>query len=240
MNSFAAPALAPLAVALALAAASTAASAHTVWLEPDAAHPGDYSVMFGGHQGKTEGYPPAKLKSIEAFDAKGRKLAVKRNEAADSVSLHVAGHPALIAMYFNNGIFSTTPEGRSVNTPMDQTPGAKKAVDAQKFSKNIVTWTPLVTRRLGQALEVVPLSATEPQAGQPMRVLVLANGKPVKGIKLGRGEDNGSEMTDAKGIATFTPVKGFNKLWAGQRTPIANDPHRTELSYEYLLGFDAQ
>ena len=74
-----------------------------------------------------------------------------------------------------------------------------------------------------------------------MRVRVLMNGRPLPGVRLGRGEDKpGGDTTDAHGIASFVPVAGFNKLWAGKRNAIAGNPHFTELSYEYLLGFTAR
>lgn len=40
--------------------------------------------------------------------------------------------------------------------------------------------------------------------------------------------------------ATFVPKAGFNKLWAGHRIEQKDNPRYTELSYEYLLGFDAR
>jgi nickel transport protein len=60
-------------------------------------------------------------------------------------------------------------------------------------------------------------------------------------VKLGAGEDGGdmAPVTGADGIATFTPVAGFNKMWAGRREAVSGNPAYTELSYEYLLGFTA-
>ena len=60
--------------ALACAAAlSLPALAHNVWLEPDAG--GGYLVQFGGHEGVLETFRPDKLKSVQAFDARGRSIA---------------------------------------------------------------------------------------------------------------------------------------------------------------------
>ena len=39
-------------------------SAHNVWLEPDAQ--GGYVMQFGGHQGRTEVFDPAKLQRVHA------------------------------------------------------------------------------------------------------------------------------------------------------------------------------
>jgi nickel transport protein len=111
-----------------------------------------------------------------------------------------------------------------------------------KYSKVIVDWSSLATRALRQPFEVVPLDATRPQSGKPVRVQVLHDGKPVPGVKLGRGEEGTAQdpVTDANGIAAFVPQRGFNKLWAGKRIPVTGNPQYTELSYEYLLAFNAQ
>lgn len=221
---------------------STGASAHTVWLETVEGHADQFRVRFGGHAGKLESYDAAKLKSIDAQDAGGKTLAVKRSVNSDGVLLSVAGKPALIAMYFDNGIFSYVGTGRSIEKPMNEVPGATRGTAAVKYHKTFVAWPALALQPLGQPFEVVPLDKAAPRAGVPMRVRVLKDGVPVAGVKLGRGEEGTANdpVTDADGVAAFVPVKGFNKLWAGKRYPVANEPRYTELSYEYLLGFTAE
>jgi nickel transport protein len=216
--------------------------AHTVWLEPSGAGAGEYRVVFGGHAGKVEPYKPEKLKGVEALNASGKKLEIERSSAADGVRLYVQGSPALIAMHFDNGIHTRTQQGPSVEKAMNEVPGATRATHAVKYHKTIVKWRPLVTKPLGQPFEVVPLDAVAPRAGEPLRVQVLRGGKPLAGVKLGRGEEGTASdpVTDAEGIAAFVPQKGFNKLWAGKRLEISDNPQYTELSYEYLLGFDAE
>ena len=220
---------------------TTSAVAHTVWLEPAKEHPGEYRVVFGGHAGKVEPYNPEKLKAIDALDASGKKLKVTRSVDASGARLHIDGTPALIAMHFDNGIHTRTAEGPSVEKPMNEVPGATRATYAVKHHKTIVYWSSLATKALGQPFEVVPLDATTPVAGKPLRVKVLQDGKPIAGVKLGRGEEGkpNDPVTDAEGIAAFVPEKGFNKLWAGERIPQNDNPKYSELSYEYLLGFNA-
>jgi nickel transport protein len=226
----------------ALASLSFSTLAHTVWLEPVNGKAGDYRVMFGGHAGKLEQYNPQKLKTIDAYDASGGKLNAKRSVEGDAVRLHVEGAPAMIAMHFDNGIHTRTENGPSVEKPMNEVPGATRATNAIKYHKTIVQWSPLVTKPINQPFEVIPLDSTQPVAGKPLRVQVRQDGKPVAGIKLGRGEEGSPKdpVTDSNGVASFVPEKGFNKLWAGKRIPVSNDPKYTELSYEYLFGFDAQ
>jgi len=225
-----------------LACCASAALAHTVWLEPVAQSAGDYRVFFGGHAGQLEPYVPEKLKDVEALDRAGKSLTVSRRITKDGVLLHVDGSPAMIAMHFDNGIHTRPPTGRSVEKPMNEVPGATRATYAVKYHKTIVDWSPPVTRIIGQPFEVVPLSAEQPRAGQPFRVRVLQDGKPVPGVRLGQGEEGTAEdpVTDADGVAAFVPRRGFNRLWAGKRLEATGNPKYTELSYEYSFGFDAK
>lgn len=146
----------------------------------------------------------------------------------------------MLTVFLDKGIHTTTPEGKSVETTMDKVPGAVKASHNPKYTKHIVQWTPAVTRPVGQPMELIPVSAAAPRAGQPMRVQVRIDGKPAAGVKLGNGEDTSDIVSDAQGYASYTPTAGYNKLWAGQRTPVVGNRQFTELSNEYRLSFNAQ
>lgn len=215
------------------------AAAHTVWLSPAPGDAGSWRVLFGGHAGKVEAYQPAKLTAVRALDAAGKRLAVRRSAAAEGVRLSIAGKPSLILADYDNGIHTRRSDGPSVEKPMNEVPTAISAVWAVKHHKTIVAWTPVVAKPAGQPFEVVPVSAAQPRGGQPMQVRVLIDGKPAAGIKIARNEEGQDAVSDARGLATFTPAKGFNKLWAGRRTAVKGEPRYSQLSIEYSLGFDA-
>jgi nickel transport protein len=227
--------------ALLTAAVVTPALAHTAWLEPAGDRPGHYRLLFGGHQGKLESYDPAKLKTVDALDVRGRKLAVTQTVGTDGLRLRIDGRPALVALHFDNGVHArTTAGGPSVPKPMNEVSGAVSAVRALKYGKTVVDWSPLVTRPLGQAFEVTPLDAGAPVAGRPMRVRITLDGRPAEGVRVGHGEEGEAGQTDADGVASFIPVKGANKLWAGRRLAVMDSPQYTQLSYEYLMTFNAR
>jgi len=228
-----------LLTAVAALAVSTGALAHTVWLRQDNAKPDMFQVYFGGHAGAITPYDGSKLKTVKAIDARGAELTVTRStDGNGAVRLQVPGEPALIALYFDNGIHSRTGQGPSVPRAMNEVEGAVSASNAQKYHKTIVRWGgAVITRPLGQPFEVIPMSAKAPRAGQPMRVQIRIDGQPAAAIKIGRGEDTGDAVTDADGVAVFTPETGFNKIWAGRRSQVTGNPRFTELSYEYSLGF---
>jgi nickel transport protein len=225
-----------LATALAaLALGLGSAQAHNVWLVPDA--DGAYLVQFGGHEGKLEDYRSDKLKTVTAYDRRGRRIEVSTAAAPDGVRVKPEREPALLAAEFDNGFFSKTDTGAMVNKPMDQNPGATSGVHARKFHKTVIQWGLIARKELGQTFEIIGTQSKEPQAGQPMKVQVLKNGKPVAGVRLSIGEDGQPVTSGADGTATVTPVEGNNQLLAILRMPVQGDPKTTQLSYEYLFAF---
>lgn len=226
-----------LVLSIAALALAAPAVAHTVWLIPEK---GGWHVLFGGHAGAIDPYPAARLKTVTALAANGSKLAVSRTAGADGVHLKIAGEPSLILAHYDNGTHTRRSNGPPVEKPMDQVPGALGATRAIKYHKTIATWTPIVARAAGQPFELVPLSAARPVAGAPMRVRVLIAGKPAAGIKIARNEEGSDAVSNAQGVASFTPARGFNKLWSGKRMAVKGNPAYTEESIEYSLGFFAR
>jgi nickel transport protein len=227
--------LARLVGAAALTLTLGSAQAHNVWLEPDAA--GGYLVQFGGHEGQLETYPADKLKSVQAFDRRGRKIEVAVEPRADGVRVKPERQAAMLAAHFDNGFFSKVEGGQMINKPMTENPGATSGVHALKYHKTIIQWGVIAKQPLGQQFEIVALQADTPHAGKPMRVRVLFDGKPIGGIRLSLGEKGAAVNTGADGTATITPVAGTNQLLAIRRVPVANDPRTTSMSWEYLFAF---
>ncbi|WP_416879234.1 DUF4198 domain-containing protein [Litorimonas sp.] len=219
------------------------ALSHTAWLVPvesGLTEMAQFQVYFGGHEGKLEGYPAGKVKDIRAMDAEGNELTVWRTYDDDDMQVSVEGSPALLLLHFDNGIYTRTLDGESVNIPMSQVDEPLSAVNAIKYHKHIESWSEIVTTAQGQPFELVPLSAEMPKAGEPMQVKVLIDGVPVEGIEIGTGENTSETKTDENGVATYVPVEGYNKIWAGQRLEVTDNPDFTEKSTEYLLTFDAE
>ncbi len=230
------PQLRRMALALALAGGIAPALAHTAWLEPDA---DGWRVLFDGHEGKTSPFPSEKLKTVEARAQDGSLLALRRVDTADGVTVHPDGQPAVLMLFFDNGIRARGADGKVVARPMNEVPGASSAVQLSKYHKTIVQWGAAATRSWGQPFELVPLDATAPLAGQPLRLRVLVDGKPAAGIKVGPDEKAPGTLSDADGVVTVLPQAGWNRIWSGQRSQVGGDPRFTNLSVEYILGFQA-
>jgi nickel transport protein len=221
----------------ALLACAPLAQAHNVWLEPDA--DGAYTVQFGGHEGKLESFAADKLKSVHAYDARGRSIDVAVRPVAGGARVVPARKAALLAAHFDNGFFSRVGEGPMVEKPMTENPGATSGVHALKFHKTILEWGPVTREKLGQTQEIIAKTRRSPHAGEPQQFQVLLDGQPRAGVRVSLGESGPPLATDADGLVTVTPRAGMNQLLAIVRLPVAGDARTTSLSYEYLLGFSA-
>ncbi len=226
-----------------LAAALTAAgaaAAHTATIESDGT-PKRFAVLFWGHAGRTEPYPADRVTRVTALDARGQAIAVTLDQGADGVvRANAAAVPALVALEFDNGIWSRAEGGKSVNRPMNENPGATRGTHALKHGKTVVVWNDVALRPVGQPLEIVPLAAAVPRAGQPIRVRVLYEGRPLAGAKVAADEDAPATLTDADGVTAFTPRRGRNTVWVNHRVDVAGDARMTQRSHEAVLVFAAQ
>lgn len=128
------------------------------------------------------------------------------------------------------------PSGKYVEKTKREVPNAEFSINPIKLSKSIVKWDDDAMKYHHMAYELVPLS--KPEAGKVLDILVLKQGKPVQGIKVGLGEDQSFNLSNAQGIAQFTPTQGFNKVWAEFEEKVAGNPDYSDRSYEYMLTFD--
>jgi nickel transport protein len=226
-----------LILAALLACLALPAHAHTAWVE---AGDGDYPVVFGHHD-KLEGYAPAKVKAVAAYDARGTALAATRAEDAERVRLKFAQPPALVTLHFDSGYWTKTAEG-SKNLPKHQVPGALSASRVEKFGKSVFAWSAAATTPRGQRLEIVPLAATVPPVGGTLEVQVLWEGKPLAGAKLTRGGYAKEEAfeTDAAGKAHIPVVAGTQMIEVGHRVALAGDPAADQYAAAANLRFAAR
>lgn len=217
-------------------ALSSIASAHNIWLESTSSN--QYAIKFG-HE-TTEPYPISKLTHVQLIDAQGNRSDLSPNfikTSSDKGEANVQIDKGdLVLLEFNNGVWSKLPSGKFVEKTKKEEPTAEFSKNPIKLGKAIFNWHEQALKPQGQVYELVPLS--KPEAGKPLQILVLHDGKPIEGIKVGLGEDKPFNLSNAKGIAEFIPTHGFNKVWAEFEEKVANNPDYSDRSYEYMLTFD--
>lgn len=210
--------------------------AHNIWLEATSGN--QYAIKFG-HE-TTEPYPLSKLTHVQLLDAQGKRSDLSPNfqkTAGDKgeASVQIANGD-MVFLEFNNGVWSKLSSGKYVEKIKKEAPTAEFSINPMKLGKAILNWNEQSFKPHDQAYELVPLA--KPEAGKPLQILVLHNGKSVEGIKVGLGEDQPFNLSNAQGIAEFTPTKGFNKVWAEFEEKVADNPDYSDRSYEYMLTFD--
>ena len=214
---------------------TTLANAHNVWVEPVQGEQGQYVVKFGHEE--TERYPESKLKAVRLLDTKGglhtAKVHFKQGEAYFS-----APDATMAFIRFDNGVWSKLPNGKYVEKTKQQAPDAVLSVNPLKLGKAVLHWNAQSNKAQHMDYELIP--QMQPKAGQPLDILVLVNGKPASGIKVGEGEDQPFTLSNEKGMAQFTPKAGYNKVWAEFDEPVKENPDYTKRSVEYMLTFYAK
>lgn len=209
-----------------------AVQAHNIWLEPSSNT--EYVMKFGHIETIT--YPESKFKSVQYLQPNGELLNADYQFKNGEVYLQPK-QAEIVYLKFDNGIWSKLPSGKYVEKTKQQEPTAEFSVNPIKLGKAIFGWSAQTYQAHNQEYELVPLAKAE--AGKPLDILVLHNGKPVKDIKVGLGEDAPFNLTNEQGIAQFTPTKGFNKIWA-EFEQASDMPDVKSRSFEYMLTFDVK
>lgn len=226
--------LSKVSVMLGALLAVSAVQAHNVWLEPAQAK-GEYVIKFGHEQ--TETYPEQKLKAVRVLDAAG-KVADAKFQFKNGEAYLAANGASEVFVLFDNGVWSKLPSGKYVEKTKREEPTAELSMNPVKFGKAVLKWDEQAFKAHGLDYELVPQAKA--QAGKPLSILVLHKGQPVKGIKVGKGEDMPFNLSNDKGIAEFTPEKGYNKVWAEFEEKVSGNPDYDSRSIEYMLTFDAE
>lgn len=113
--------------------APAVAGAHGIWI---AERHGTQAVVYG-HGASDEAYDPQKLKTATAKDVTGKDVAVEIRRQEDHALLGVPQDAVVVSGTFDNG-FAEGPDGKWVNKPKSEVPGAKQSSQSQKFAVAIL------------------------------------------------------------------------------------------------------
>lgn len=210
----------------------SAASAHDAWVDER----GPAHAVRYGHADKVEAYDTKKVVAVNAWDARGVEVTTSTRVGDDGVRIE-APAAALIALDFDNGYWCKV-DGKSRNVSKTEVPGATDGSRSLKFGKTVLAWNAALTRPLGRTLEVVPVSAAAPVAGQPLTLVVLFEGKPLAGAKVNTGGTHYDKplLTDDKGQVTVPVQPGLNIVGVGHSLP-HDGPQADKLNMAANLRF---
>ena len=234
-----------LAVSSALALAllsSTTASAHGAWV---AERWGELGVIYG-HGAGDDAYDPAKITRATAIGEDGETADLAIEARTGHAILKPEGEPAAILIEMDNGYWTEGADGTWVNKPKDEVPGA---VSAGHYIKNGIS---LIHPHDGlpafpqQALQIVPLdNPVGRKAGDPIRLRVLHDGKPLSGVAVTLDYVNRAALksaeTDADGeVVVDIRNDGLNVLAVDHAVPLEGDPKADKIGYTATLSFVAE
>lgn len=231
-----------LALSLAVAVgvfATDVAHAHGIWTEKRYGH---LDVVYG-HGAEDEAYAPEKIKGVWAYDERGNGIPVTVKRLADHARLQPIARPAIVTVALDNGVWSKDREGKSVNAPMADVPGAISSSRSAKYSLAILEPHARVPGNLKLAMVIRPLKdPLEVGVGNPLPVEVTIDGKPAANIALYddyRGmPDASSVKTDANGRASIVIRNaGLNIIAAQARVPTTEEKSISERSLFTSLTF---
>ena len=227
-----------LTVAMAVLSAESV-FAHGIWTETRYGH----IEVVNGHGAEDEAYEPEKVKGAWAYDRNGKGVPVTVERLGDHARLVPISRPAVVTVAFDNGVWSKGKDGKSVNAPMTQVPGAVSASRSYKYSLAIVEPHARIPRNLKLAMVIRPLEdPTEVGVGKLLPVEVTIDGKPAANIALlddYRGMADASTVkTDAQGRANIVIRNaGLNVIAAQARVPMAEEKGISERSLFTSLTF---
>ena len=211
--------LAAAAALVAALGASTVSHAHGIWF---AQRSTQLALLYGigaDDLDIVKRFP--QVSSIAGYDADGKPVPTTLQVDGRLVLVNVENQPAIVAAVLDNGTWSKTPDGKWHKKGKDEVP---TAVVSEKNTKYAVHIRGALTKPLGalpgQTLQIIPVGGKIPELlGQPIKLLVLFNGKPIAGAKVLHDMVNDPDqkplLTGADGTVTLAVRnQGLNVLCA--------------------------
>ncbi|MDD0976902.1 DUF4198 domain-containing protein [Pseudomonas fontis] len=208
------------------AVSAQTASAHGIWTEQRYGH---LEVVYG-HGAEDEAYQAERIKGVWAYDQTGHLVPVTVERLDDHARLHPTASPAVVTVALDNGIWSKGKDGKAINAPNADVPGAISTSHSYKYNLAILRPHAQVPHRLKLAMIIRPLKdPLEVGVGKPLPVEVTIDGKPAANIALFedyRGLPEGNSVkTDPNGRATvIVRNSGLNIIAAQTKVAVDGDP----------------
>ena len=218
---------------------ATVAGAHGFWFAQRA---NQLAMVFGvGADDLDMVKRLPKVTSFTAYDEDGKEVASKLVTNGPIVTVDTDNQPAIVAAVMDYGMWSKTPDGKWHNKGKDEVPGAVISEKNYKYGvhlrRDLGKPVPVLP---GQTVQIVPVNTALPtKMGQPLKVKVLYQGKPIAGARVLSDWVNDP---DAKGVKTgkdgSVTIKvrnqGLNVLVAIVEAP-PEDPAKTK-TVEHLAS----
>jgi nickel transport protein len=219
------------ALAVAGTVAATAAQAHGIWFAQRATQ---LAMIYGVGADDLDAVKRLPMvTSINAYDATGETVPTRLEVSGPLLLVDTTEQPAILAAVLDNGIWTKTPDGKWHKKGKDEVPDAVVAEHTYKYGVHLRA--PLkgaVPLLPAQRLQIVPVNMPLPQTlGEPVKLRVLFDGKPVAGASVlhdfVNDPDGAPVKTAADGTATIkVRNQGMNVIAAVFESP-SEEPAKT-------------
>ncbi|MBK4998928.1 DUF4198 domain-containing protein [Pseudomonas sp. S31] len=216
-----------------------AVEAHGIWTEK---RYGQLEVIYG-HGAEDDPYAAEKIKEVWAYDLKGKTIPVTVQRESDHARLSPLSKPAVLTVTLDNGVWSQTKDGKSVDASKAEVPGAISTSHSFKYSLAILQPHADIPANLRLRMVIRPLrDPTEVGVGHSLPVEVTIDGKPIADLALFddyRGMPDATPVkTDARGRATVTVRNaGLNVIAAQAKLPNEGENQVSQTSLSTTLTF---
>lgn len=173
--------LAAVASVIACMGAATVAQAHGIWF---AQRSNQLALIYGiGADDLDAVKRLPKVKSVAAYDDDGKEVATQLAANGPLLLVNIDNQPAMVAAVLDNGLWSKTADGKWHNKGKDEVPDATVSEHTWKYAVHLRRpLTGALPVLPAHKLQIVPVTRQLPeQAGQPLTVRVLYEGKAVQG-----------------------------------------------------------
>jgi uncharacterized GH25 family protein len=218
------------------------AGAHGAWV---AERWGELGVVYG-HGAGDDPYDPARIMKAKAVAEDGAAIAVAVETRENHAILKAEGEPAAVTFAFDNGYWTEKADGTWVNEPKDKVADAKSAGHYIKNSLSLLHIHDGLPAFPAQDLQIVPLdNPVGRKAGDPIRLRVLYEGKPLAGAVVTLDYVNQASLksapTDADGeVVVDIRNDGLNVLAVDHSVTLEDDPKADKIGYTATLSFVAE
>jgi cobalt/nickel transport system permease protein len=218
-----------------IAVLPTLVFAHDFWIEKK----GNEFMVVYGHGSQRLEFEPSKIKTIKAFDLKGKEVEVNKEKRGTGIALKTVESPSLFFVEIDDGYWSKTIYGWK-NLPKTKASRVVESFRSFYYSKALLSWGEAVQRPLSDArLDILPIeNPFELKEGNLLPIRVLYQGKPISDLEVEGGDHKKISTTDKEGVAKLKISKGHQVFSVNYKEPIKNDPDADSLRITSTLTFE--
>jgi cobalt/nickel transport system permease protein len=213
------------------------ASAHDFWIEQTT----EGLLLVFGHGSQRLAFETEKVKSLNAFDNRGKELAVRKEKKGKGLLLKIGDQPASIAAIIDNGYWSKTIYGWK-EAPKRKAGRVVEAIRQIYYSRALLSWSDAAqVPANGHAVTLIPMqNPFSLKPGDSLPVRALYNGLPLSAAAVNGGEHNELGKTDKDGLIRVPLIAGLNLLSVEHKEKIKNDPDADALDETATLTFEVK